>query len=157
MPTATLTTATVETIGKPKESKHKPGQQYRPVLFTLPTGEQKWKSYAIDAPELTWLAKGATYQATIAGDEFTIIQPDSPPSIAQSPTPTAPPKTTPTSTPTLSPDQKRAIASYVDELARVQGYCLQAARNTLGSDWNEETIRACGNSLFIAAQRKFDL
>lgn len=160
MPTATLTTATVETIGKPKDSKHKPGQQYRPVLFVLPTGEQKWKSYALDAPELTWLAKGATYQATIAGDDFTIIQPEG------APNPTAPTPPTPvpvqhksstSPAPLLTPSQKRAIAAYINDLGPLRAYCAEVATKHFPPDADPVAIAQAASDLFTAARDRFEV
>jgi hypothetical protein len=79
MPTATLTTATVEVIGKPKPSKFADKPPYRPVLFNLADGSQVWKSYSEGSPELEWLNTGETYQAAIAGEEVTLIAPASAP------------------------------------------------------------------------------
>ena len=56
----------------------------------------------------------------------------------------------------LSPEQKRAIASYVDGMGDLLKYCRDTAIAKLG-DCDEETIRCSTASLFNAASRKFNL
>ena len=156
MPTATLAICTCETIGRPKESKYEGKPPYRPVLFKLADGTQKWKSYNEDAPELTWLKKGAQYQCTLTGDDFTIIEPtqDGPPAATSAPQ-AAP--TQPTG-PTLTDDQKRQIAAYICDLAPLYAYCYQQSKAQLEPHGAPDgAIQAGASSLFIAAQRKFNL
>lgn len=156
MPTATLTTVTLETIGRPKASKYEGKPDYRPCLFVLPDGTQKWKSYNEGATELGWLTKGQTYQAAIAADgEMTLLQPaapaaDTPPAAAA--TPAAP------QAHTIADDQKRAIAAYVGDLAPLYAYCYQQARQQLEPhEAPAAAVQAAASSLFIAASRKFGL
>jgi hypothetical protein len=59
----------------------------------------------------------------------------------------------------LDPDQKRAIASYIDELASVYNYCTKVAA-TKCVDPNapyEENVRAIATTLFIQTVKKFNL
>lgn len=164
MPTAILTTATLEVIGKPKPSKHS-DTDYRPVLFKLPSGETFWKSYSLDAHELVWLKKGETYQVAVSGDDYTIIEPagtpDSSPAVQPAPSSPAPVPSTPPPSPTVAnqgiPDAtKRAIAPYAKDLAALYSYCYQQAVEAMpGAD--AETVRCAASAIFIACQRKFNL
>lgn len=154
MPTKQLIAATLETIGRPKQSKYEGKPDYRPCLFKLPNGETRWKSYNVDAPELEWLKRGNVYQAIIAGDDFNIIQPDTAtPSAVPA---TQPSSAAPTSSTTLLPEQKKAIAEYVSGQADLLAYCWQVAEAKLPSK-SEESHRCAASTLYIAAQRKFSL
>ncbi len=153
MPTATLTTVILEAIGKPKESKYEGKPPYRPCLFVLPDGSQKWKSYNEGSAELDWLRKGGTYQAAIAADgEMTLIHPtgDSPP-----PPPVA---VAPQGGPTIPDDRKRAIAAYISDLAPLYAYCYGQAQAQLEPHGpRPEAIEAAADRLFDAACRRFSL
>lgn len=55
----------------------------------------------------------------------------------------------------LTVEEKRAIASYIDELGDLFGYCQKVATaKNLGT---EEEMRAIATTLFIQAVRKFNL
>jgi hypothetical protein len=54
----------------------------------------------------------------------------------------------------LSPNQKREIAQYIQEMAKLYGFCLQQA-DSLGAI--DEDRRAIATTLFIGAQKKFGL
>ena len=54
----------------------------------------------------------------------------------------------------LSPNQKREIASYIQEMAKLYGFCLTQAE-TLGVEGEDR--RAIATTLFISAQKKFSL
>jgi hypothetical protein len=54
----------------------------------------------------------------------------------------------------LSPNQKREIANYVTEMAKLYGFCLNQAES-LGVEGEDR--RAIATTLFISAQRKFAL
>jgi hypothetical protein len=54
----------------------------------------------------------------------------------------------------LNPSQKREIANYVTEMAKLYGFCLTQAE-TLGVDGEDR--RAIATTLFISAQKKFAL
>lgn len=158
MPTAVLTSITCETIGRPKPSKYEGKPDYRPVLFLLPDGSQRWKSYNEGAPELDWLRKGETYQATLSGEDLTIIQPEGQPApmAQQQPAPMAPAPAGPA--PTIPDDRKRAIAAYVGDLAPLYAYCYSQAKHQLEPhEAPAEAVQAAASSLFIAAKGKFNL
>jgi hypothetical protein len=138
MPTATLTTATVEVIGKPKTSKYEGKPPYRPVLFNLADGSQVWKSYSEGAPELEWLTTGETYQATIAGEEVTLIAPAT--------APTAP-AATPQATAQAPSHQAPANAreAYLETLERVgnrYAACMAKAKQVWLTQYSEEELKA---------------
>jgi hypothetical protein len=153
MPTATLTTATVEVIGKPKPSKFADKPPYRPVLFNLADGSQVWKSYSEGSPELEWLNTGETYQAAIAGEEVTLIAPTAP---ATAPQATAQGK--PASLDTMAPEDKQAIASYITSISALYAFCYQQAAHHLAPHGAPEpAIQAAASTTFIQASRKFSL
>lgn len=54
----------------------------------------------------------------------------------------------------LSPDKKREIASYIQEMAKLYGFCLQQAENLGAID---EDRRAIATTLYLSAQKKFAL
>ena len=54
----------------------------------------------------------------------------------------------------LSPNQKREIASYIQEMAKLYGFCLNQAES-LGVEGEDR--RAIATTLFISAQKKFAL
>ncbi len=149
MPTATLTTATLETVGRPKPSKYEGKPDYRPCLFVLPDGSQRWKSYNEGSPELDWLQRGQTYQATLTGDDLTIIQPTDAPA----------PPTAPTATGGTIPDSKKPqIAAYATDMAKLYAYCYSQAKATMEPhEAPLEAVQAAASSVFIAASRKFNL
>ena len=164
MPTATLTSVTCETIGKPKPSKYEGKPDYRPCLFVLPDGSQRWKSYNEGSPELDWLKKGQTYQATLTGEDLTIIQPQGQPAPQHQTAPmttTAPtmaPTAAPGSAPTIPDDRKRQIAQYLQDLAALYAYSYSTAKHQLEPhEAPAEAIQGAATTLFIQAARKFNL
>ncbi|MEO1522531.1 MAG: hypothetical protein AAFU78_17370 [Cyanobacteria bacterium J06633_2] len=54
----------------------------------------------------------------------------------------------------LTPEQKKAIATYVTEQSKLFGFCLQQARTEM-PDLSEESHRAIATTLFITVQKKF--
>lgn len=68
----------------------------------------------------------------------------------------APPATSPAASTTLAPEQKKAIAAYVEGQADLLAFCWQVAREKLPNK-SEESHRCAASSLYIAAARKFDL
>jgi hypothetical protein len=54
----------------------------------------------------------------------------------------------------LNPSQKREIANYVSEMAKLYGFCLTQA-DSLGVEGEDR--RAIATTLFISAQKKFSL
>ena len=55
---------------------------------------------------------------------------------------------------TLNPNQKREIAQYIQDMAKLYGFCLTQA-DSLGVEGEDR--RAIATTLFISAQRKFAL
>ena len=54
----------------------------------------------------------------------------------------------------LSPNQKREIASYISEMAKLYGFCLTQA-DSLGVEGEDR--RAIATTLYLSAQKKFAL
>ena len=63
-------------------------------------------------------------------------------------------KTSETDQSLLSPNQKREIAQYVTEMAKLYGFCLTQAENL---NLEGEDRRCVATSLFIQATKKFSL
>jgi hypothetical protein len=63
-------------------------------------------------------------------------------------------KPTDTDQSTLNPSQKREIAQYIQEMAKLYGFCLTQA-DSLGVAGEDR--RAIATTLFISAQKKFSL
>jgi hypothetical protein len=55
---------------------------------------------------------------------------------------------------TLNPNQKREIAQYIQDMAKLYGFCLTQAE-TLGVDGEDR--RAIATTLYLSAQKKFAL
>jgi hypothetical protein len=55
----------------------------------------------------------------------------------------------------LNPSQKREIASYVSEMAKLYKYCLDQVETTIGVEGEDR--RAIATTLFISAQKRFSL
>ncbi|MCA2710005.1 MAG: hypothetical protein IM473_22015 [Microcystis sp. M015S2] len=56
---------------------------------------------------------------------------------------------------TLNPNQKREIANYVQEMAKLYKYCLDQVESTIGVE--DEDRRAIATTLYLSAQKKFAL
>lgn len=54
----------------------------------------------------------------------------------------------------LNPNQKREIAQYIQEMAKLYGFCLNQAES-LGVDGEDR--RAIATTLYLSAQKKFSL
>jgi hypothetical protein len=54
----------------------------------------------------------------------------------------------------LNPSQKREIASYIQEMAKLYGFCLQQA-DGLGVEGEDK--RAIATTLYLSAQKRFSL
>jgi len=63
-------------------------------------------------------------------------------------------KTSDTDPSTLNPSQKREIASYIQEMAKLYGFCLTQA-DSLGVIGEDR--RAIATTLYLSAQKKFSL
>ena len=55
----------------------------------------------------------------------------------------------------LKPSQKREIANYVTEMAKLYKFCLDQVESTIGVEGEDK--RAIATTLFISAQKKFSL
>jgi hypothetical protein len=55
---------------------------------------------------------------------------------------------------TLNPNQKREIANYVQDMAKLYGFCLTQA-DSLGVEGEDR--RAVATTLYLSAQKKFSL
>lgn len=148
----------VEVIGKLKESNFQPGQYYRSVLFldlSQPEGSDAakiWKS--LSEAECEGLTKGATVQLIPTGvtkegvARHNIVLMD-----AQ--TPATAPTSTPAPTTGWSPEERRAIATKVQQHADLMAYCLETSRKRFdGLVEAEESFRALATTLFLSAVRE---
>jgi hypothetical protein len=109
----------------------------------------EWKSYSEGAPELEWLTTGETYQATIAGEEVTLIAPaTAPQATAQAPSHQAP---------------ANAREAYLETLERVGNRyqaCITKAKQIWLTQYSEgdlaalpELLHTTATTLFIEANR----
>jgi hypothetical protein len=164
-------TATVEVIGKLKESTYSPGTFYHPVLFldAAKQGEEAkiWKNLTDE--EAAQIKKGDRVQLVPIGqdksgkDKHQIVKfggvefPANPVPVPACPTPS---QVNPQASPSdvgMAPDLKRAIAAYVEELGGLYAFCLDVSQKKIGASCDAETVRCMASSLFIASQRKFGL
>jgi hypothetical protein len=141
-------TATVKT--QPREVNTKFGQ--RSVMdVTLPNGQEQ----AIWGPA-NFAAIANCYQGqsvAIAVDskgKYHIVE-DSQPAAVPAVTQTQPAKPE-----GMTPESKKAIAAYVEEMGSLYAFCYTTAAVKLAEAPNEAK-QAMASSLFIAAQRKFNL
>jgi hypothetical protein len=160
MPTATLTTCTLEVIARPKPSRYEGKPDYRPCLFKLADSSQKWKSYNEGSAELTWLKQGQTYQAAIAADgEMTLIQPT-----GQDTTPqTQPGAKVAGAGPDTPGTTKGAYLEALTRLGNRYGACLQESQAVLGRELGltpdqlrerPEMVKDIATTFFIQLQRE---
>jgi len=161
---AAKSTAKVEVIGKLKASKFEGKPQYRPVLFVLPDGSQQWESFDDGAEELAWLKKGQSYEVIVKDDgKLTLIQPaNADQVIARYAAPDAVPPTAPAAPiiggHVMTDGLKRQVVGYVGEMAPLYAYCYQQAQAQLAPhSAPEAAVQGAASSLFISAQRRFNL
>ena len=156
---ATLLTATVETIGKPKTSKYEGKPDYRPVAFKLPDGSEVWRNYNVGSPELAWLQRGQAYQVVVDGDTVTPVQPEQ--ATSQPQAQPSQPATSYQPSPRLDQmarEEKAEIISYITSLAGLYAYAYQQAQATLTPHGAPlEAIQAAASTTFIQAARRFQL
>jgi hypothetical protein len=156
---ATLLTATVETIGKPKTSKYEGKPDYRPVAFKLPDGSEVWRNYNVGAPELAWLQRGQAYQVVVDGDTVTPVQPEQ--ATSQPQAQPSQPATSYQPSPRLdqmAKEEKAEIISYITSLAGLYAYAYQQAQATLTPHGAPlEAIQAAASTTFIQAAKRFQL
>ena len=160
--------AKVEVIGRPRESSYEAGKFYYPTLFidlSQPEGAEAakiWKNLTED--EVSQIQKGDHVQLILVGKDKSgkdkhniVLLEDSSPAAVKSSV-----DDTPLVPGVWSPEQKRAIASYVENQADVLGFCLKVSREKFANPHNplvetEESIRALATSLYITTQRKFQV
>lgn len=143
--------ARVEVIGKVKQGEYGP---YRSVLFideSLPEGSEAgklWKSFNDDDQTVSQLSKGSRVQLVPAGkdksgkDKHNILIAQKSPMVESKPTESG-----------WTLEEKRAIASKVNQNADLLAYCLQTARAKFGDLVGAEDIRALAITLFLQADR----
>ena len=150
--------ARIEAIGKLKESSYQPNSYYRSVLFVDvnepdPEKAKLWKS--LSESECQGLAKGSMVQLVPRGmtkegvpQHNIVLMDDKPPVVA------------PTSTPApqasgWSPDEKRALATLVQQHSDLLRYCLETSRTKFdGLVTEEESFRCLATTLFLSALRE---
>jgi len=144
MSTATLITARVKYgAGQPRETQY--GMRIN-ALLTLLDGTEHRLWGQPDDPAIASLRKGQQVQLLHDGKSYKLIA-DSQPAQVKQPVATE-----------LTPAQKRAIAEYVTGQADLLKFCWTTAAVRLGGiATEEESIRCAAASLYIAAQRKFNL
>lgn len=136
---------------------------YKSVLFKTPEGEKIWKSFPPDSEELSILTKGARVRlipngSTKSGKPSHVIEllerkNMQPPSV----TPTTPPKPAAPQT-GITDDQKREVAAYIEQMGALYRFAYgQAVQHLNGIANDPGTLHSCASTLFIAAQRKFNL
>jgi hypothetical protein len=145
--------AKVETITKEKEGNYGP---YRSVLFK--NGDEKiWQSFDPNAEELQLLKRGMEVQLIPHGESqsgktqynIVLLGSVSVPNTAPAPV---------TAFGVMSDAQKREVAAYIEQMAKMYRYSYEQAQISLtGATENPETVRAAASTLFIAAQRKFGI
>ena len=105
-----------------------------------------------DAP-LKALRKGQTIQVVKdSKGKYSLVE--------QAPAPGHPPvvETPPLDTGELEGEVKSAIASYITSRADLYAFCFkQASRALEESGVSEETLKCAASTLFISAQRKFEI
>lgn len=140
-----LTTAIISS--NPREVTTKFGQ--RTVIDAIRTDTNEtiaiWRP-----PNDRYVQKlGKNDRVSIAIDEkgkLTLVEEESPASSEPSPSPTA-------NLP-LSLSEKKQIASYIQEMAKLYGFCLQQADSLGAIDKDRQAI---ATTLFFSAQKKFNL
>lgn len=159
--------AKIEVIGRPRESSYEAGKFYYPTLFidlSQPEGLEAakiWKNLTED--EVSQIQKGDRVQLISVGkdksgkDKHNIVLLDSPTTVPKSPPGQPAPLTS-----EWTPDQKRAIASFVEDQADLLGFCLKVSREKFANPQNplvetEESIRTLATSLYITTQHKFQV
>ena len=144
MSTATLITARVKYgAGQPRETQY--GMRIN-ALLTLPDGTEHRVWGKPEDQAIASLKKGQQVQLLHDGKGYKLVADNQPAQVKQ---PIAI---------ELTPEQKRAIANYVNGQADLLKFCWTTVAAKLdGLATEEESIRCAAASLYIAAQRKFNL
>jgi hypothetical protein len=137
---------------------------YKSVLFKTSDGEKIWKSFPLDSEELSILSKGARVRlipngSTRSGKPSHVIElVDG--GAAKLDTVSNGQNSEHLGKPTdgLTDDQKRQIAAYIEQMGTLYRFAYgQAAQHLKGMTDEPDTLRSCAATLFIAAQRRFNL
>ncbi len=142
-----LTTAIISS--NPREVTTKFGQ--RTVIDAIRTDTNEtiaiWRP-----PNDRYVQKlGKDDRVSIAIDEkgkLTLVEEESPASSEPSPSPSS------TANLPLSLSEKKQIASYIQEMAKLYGFCLQQADTLVAINEDKQAI---ATTLFLIAQKKFNL
>jgi hypothetical protein len=134
---------------QPREVSTKFGQ--RCVMdVTLPNGQEQAIWGPANFPAIMNCRNGQSVPIAIdSKGKYHVVEGQATPNQSQQ----SVPKPTETG---MTPDTKKAIAAYVEEMGSLYGFCYQTATNKL-ADAPNEAKQAMASSLFIAAQRKFGL
>ncbi len=169
----TIIQATVKyPAGRIWPSKYEDGGDRQNIMAALPNGGEERIYFPAHSPYECSLKKGDCVTLVDSGKgklKIAIPQTCQTPatqpgnwqptthSQPQTQQPTQPQQPTRTHT-ELTPNEKREIAAYVDEQAGLFGYCMKKA-SEIGRDHDLEPTdtRAIATSIYIAAQKKFNL
>lgn len=135
--------------GKVFETKY--GQRVNAVI-TLDDGSEAKLWGNPDDHELRELCRGQAVQLVKDAKGYKLV--------GTSPAPSTQPAATATQTKNteLNPEQKRAIAAYIQGQADLFNYALKTVRERVEVDpADTESVRAIATSIYIATQRKFNL
>jgi hypothetical protein len=137
--------------GKPKDFGH--GDRINAVV-TLDNGEEVKLWGKPDDQALVSLRKGQSVNLIYDGKNYKLV--NSQPAATSQPANTS--QTSLVANSELSKEQKHAIAEYIEGRADLLKYCWTTAKLKLGDvTTDEESLRCAASTLFIAAQKKFNL
>ncbi len=147
MQTATLIAGTVKyTASKPKDFGH--GDHINIVITPL-TGGDDIKVWGSPNDAIATLTKGQQVTLISDGKGYKLVADNQPQTVNQ---------VKQSVNTELTPDQKLAIALYVNEQADLLKFCWVTASEKLDNlAAEEESIRCAAASLYIATTRKFGL
>ncbi|WP_434684014.1 hypothetical protein [Pseudanabaena minima] len=139
--------------GKPKDFGH--GDRINAVV-TLDNGEEVKLWGKPDDQDLLSLRKGQAVNLIYDGKNYKLV--NSQPVASSQTVPTSQIAPAPIASSNLSTEQKKAIAEYIEGRADLLKYCWTTAKLKLGDvTTDEESLRSAASTLFIAAQKKFNL
>jgi len=155
MTTATLITGKVKySAGKPKDFGH--GDRINAVVTPDDGGEDIKIWGKADDQSILSLKRGQVVNLFYDGKSHKLVS--SQPAAVATPSPKATTQPAAVVTQELSPEQKRAIAEYISGRADLLKFCWTTASTALEDiATEEESIRCAATTLFIAAQKKFNL
>jgi hypothetical protein len=151
--TLTIHTATVKfPAGKTFTTQY--GDRVNAVLIIPATGEEIKLWGNPGDPTLSALKKGQ--QVAVAQDQKGWKLINTPPA-AESPASEKPTQQRSIEFAPLSPADKQAIASYIDQLGDLYGYCQRVTATKNLAEGGGEDARTIATTLFIQAVKKFNL